>query len=80
MADFRLLELPRGKTIPTTPGLYYWTEWAMVVEVYCKGRKFKEGGRLYVKIPGGIEVRVTPRIAGKFVTTLRGKDVQGQTV
>ena len=54
------------KQLPAKPGTYFWTEWAQYVEVYCKG-KWKPGGRLYTRVPGGIEVRVTPRIAGNFV-------------
>lgn len=50
------------KSLPDEDGMYYWTEWAQVVRVYRK-----RGGRwLYVCIPGGIEVRITPRIAGSF--------------
>lgn len=56
----------RMKVVPTEPGRYYWTEWACYVEVYCKTKTHKPGGRLYVQVPGGIEVRVTPRIAGSF--------------
>lgn len=59
------------KQLPSEPGLYYWTEWAQVVEVYAKVRRFNSGQRLYTKIPGGIEVRITPRIAGSFVKTER---------
>jgi hypothetical protein len=51
------------KTLPADAGRYYWTEWAMYVDVYRRGR------HLYTKIPGGVEVRVTPRIAGSFHDT-----------
>jgi hypothetical protein len=63
-----------GKSLPTEPGEYYWTEWACMVRVYCKTKTYKPGGRLYVKLPGGIEVRITPRIAGSFrdIKPLRG--------
>lgn len=57
------------KQLPTEPGEYYWTEWACMVQVYAKGKTHKPGGRLYTRVPGGIEVRVTPRIAGQFLTT-----------
>lgn len=62
------------KTLPAEPGTYYWTEWAQVVQVYAKTKTFKPGGRLYVKIPGGIEVRITPRIAGSFNKVTRGAE------
>lgn len=55
------------KTLPASPGMYYWTEWGMVVQVYAKGK----GDRLYTKIPGGLEVRITPRIAGSFIAATR---------
>lgn len=60
------------KQLPTEPGIYYWTEWAQYVQVYAKTKTHKPGGRLYVQIPGGIEVRVTPRIAGRFIVARRG--------
>ena len=48
--------------LPTEPGRYYWSTWKATVEVYRK-----KGGRyLYVCPPGGIELRITPRIAGTF--------------
>lgn len=61
------------KQLPAEPGVYYWTEWAQNVEVYCKTKTWKPGGRLYTKVPGGIEVRVTPRIAGQFINMRRNK-------
>lgn len=48
------------RTLPSTPGLFYWTEWKSNVDVTRRGR------HLYVTPPGGIEVRVTHRIAGSF--------------
>lgn len=54
--------LPQNKPLPTEPGMYYWTEWGRTVEVYRKGR----GTALYVTPPGGIEVKVSPFIAGRF--------------
>ena len=59
-----------AKQLPTEPGEYYWSEWKCMVQVYAKG-KHKPGGRLYTRVPGGIEVRVTPRIAGEFRHTAR---------
>ncbi len=55
--------------IPTEPGDYFWTEWQAMVRVYGKGGT---GKRLYVKppCPGAIEIRITPRIAGKFLRRL----------
>lgn len=55
------------KSIPVEPGEYYWSEWACMVRVYRKGR----GAHLYVCAPGGLEVRVSPRIAGTFTITKR---------
>lgn len=77
MAAFALIERRGrvGKQLPAEPGEYYWTEWAQVVRVYCKTKAHKPGGRLYVCIPGGIEVRVTPRIAGQFLSVSRGGKV-----
>jgi len=49
-------------TMPTEPGRYYWSEWDAVVTVYRKHR----GRQLHVTPPGGIEIMVTPNIAGKF--------------
>lgn len=74
MATFQLVERAGrlGKQLPTEPGEYYWTEWAQVVRVYAKGKTWKPGGRLYVCIPGGIEVRISPRIAGQFLDVKRG--------
>lgn len=70
MAHFQLVEVRGrvGKQLPTEAGEFYWTEWACIVQVYAKGK----GTRLYVRPPGGIEVRVTPRIAGQFVVVSRG--------
>jgi hypothetical protein len=49
-------------TLPTQPGRYHWSEWKCTVEVYRK----RGGVHLYVCPPGGVEVRVTPQIAGTF--------------
>lgn len=65
--------MKRRKALPDKPGVYYWTEWAQNVEVYCKTKTYKPGGRLYTKPLGGIEVRITPRIAGQFTSMRRGK-------
>lgn len=61
-------KLPRGRikrrvnpTMPTEPGRYYWTEWSANVEVT------RRRGKLYVTPPGGIEIAVTPNIAGTFM-------------
>lgn len=52
-----------NQDIPKTPGVYYWIEWGENVEV------IKRGKHLYVTPPiaGGIEVRVSGRIAGHFL-------------
>lgn len=48
--------------LPDKPGLYRWSEWKATVDVYRKaGSKY-----LYVRPPGGVEVRITPFIAGTF--------------
>lgn len=61
--------LPRAKikrrnnpTMPTQPGRYYWSEWKAEVDVYRKRSRAK----LYVTPPGGVEIEVTPNIAGTF--------------
>lgn len=46
--------------LPTEPGAYYWSEWKATVDVT------KRGKYLYVTPPGGVEVRITPYIAGTF--------------
>lgn len=46
--------------LPTHPGLYYWSEWKSLVQVTMRGHS------LYVTPPNGIEVKITPNIAGKF--------------
>jgi hypothetical protein len=51
-----------SKTLPAGEGNYYWSTWAQIVRVYRK----KGGRHLYVDCPGGLPVRVTPRIAGNF--------------
>ena len=57
---------PTNRTaLPTQPGWYFWSEWKTVVDVYRK----RGGKYLYVKPPGGIEVRITPYIAGTFQVT-----------
>lgn len=48
--------------LPTEPGRYYWSEWKVIVDVYRK----RGGKYLYVKPPSGVEVRVSPFIAGTF--------------
>ena len=49
-------------TTPVHPGTYYWSEWKADVLVYRKPRS----RYLYVTPPGGVEIRVTPAIAGNF--------------
>lgn len=49
-----------AKRLPTEPGSYYWTEWKCMVQVEARGKN------LVVTPPGGVQVRVTPRIAGEF--------------
>lgn len=51
--------------LPTKPGRYYWSEWKAVVDVYTKGPRCRA---LFVVPPvrGGIEVRISPFIAGTF--------------
>lgn len=52
-----------NRNIPTKAGRYYWSTWKSYVDIYTK-----RGGRhLYVVPPGGVEIRVTPRIAGSFI-------------
>lgn len=48
--------------LPDEPGWYFWTEWDAPVRVYKKPR----AKSLFVTPPGGVEVRVTPRLAGDF--------------
>jgi hypothetical protein len=45
---------------PDEPGRWFWTEWNCEVEVYKKPR----GKYLYVTPPGGVEIRITDKIAG----------------
>lgn len=47
--------------IPSKPGNYYWSEWKCVVEVKQRGQQ------LYVTPPNGVEVKITAKIAGRFV-------------
>lgn len=49
---------------PDKPGRYFWSEYGQAVDVYRK----KGGRHLYVVPPikGGIEIRITERIAGIF--------------
>lgn len=49
--------------IPKEPGTYFWTEWNQNVALYKKPRCRS----LFVTPPGGVEVRITPRIAGDFI-------------
>ena len=53
---------PFNSTAPTKPGVYYWSEYKCNVEI------IKLGKFLYVTPPinGGVEIKVTSRIAGKF--------------
>lgn len=51
-----------AKHVPTRPGRYYWDAWKAIVVVFRK----KGGKHLYVTPPGGVTIRVTPRIAGSF--------------
>jgi len=61
--SLRALLIASLKPLPTEPGMYFWDHWGCVVEVYKK-----RGGRcLYTKPPGGIEVKISPRIAGRFI-------------
>lgn len=46
---------------PDAPGKYFWDQYGCVVDVY------RRGPMLYVKPPGGIEVRISKRIAGIFI-------------
>ncbi len=46
--------------LPDHPGLYYWSEWKCLVTV-----EIRKGG-LFVTPPNGIEIKVTPNIAGRF--------------
>lgn len=50
----------RNLHVPSCPGEYYWSEWK------CKVFITRRGKTLYVTPPGGIEIKVTPFIAGKF--------------
>lgn len=49
------------KQLPTEPGLYYWTEWRVVVDV-----KKTRAGRLHFE-HNGIKLKVTPRLAGRLL-------------
>lgn len=51
-----------NRTMPTEAGTYHWSEWSCFVRVYHKPRSKK----LFVTPPGGIEIEVTPNIAGTF--------------
>jgi hypothetical protein len=46
--------------LPDVPGLYRWSEWKALVTVVMRGKS------LYVTPPNGVEIKVTPFIAGKF--------------
>jgi len=59
-AGARARARPSNPTTPTLPGRYYWTEWKAEVEVIKRGRT------LYVTPPGGVELKITPSIAGQF--------------
>jgi len=48
--------------LPTMPGEYLWTEWSRIVRVYKTG-----AGNLALRAPNGQTLRVTPRLAGRFV-------------
>lgn len=63
-----LRRFPSNKNIPTSPGSYYWSEYKSFVNVV------ERRGKLYVTPPirGGVEIRVTERIAGVF-TKAAGK-------
>lgn len=56
----RVQRAKSNRDIPDVPGLYYWSEWKCNVEVVLRR------GGLYVTPPNGIEIKVTPAIAGKF--------------
>ena len=57
------LEALVPRAMPTHTGRWYWAEWGRDFEVYKK-----RGGRhLYVTPPGGVEVRITPKIAGGWL-------------
>lgn len=54
-----------AKPIPKSAGTYYWSEYGCNVEV----RRKRGSPHLYVTPPmrGGVEIRITPRIAGVFL-------------
>jgi hypothetical protein len=49
--------------VPTHAGRWYWREWDTDVTVYKK----RGGKHLYVTPPGGVEVRITHKIAGGWI-------------
>jgi len=49
--------------VPTHAGRWYWSEWGTDVTVYKK----RGGKHLYVTPPGGVEIRITPKIAGGWI-------------
>lgn len=55
-------------SLPTEPGRYHWSEWKCEVDVYRK----RGGKHLYVVPPNGVEVRITPFIAGTFAPIQEG--------
>lgn len=59
-----------SKMLPAEPGVYYWSEWKREVRVYRKGR----AAQLWAEVPGGIAVKVTPRIAGTFSSLRKSVD------
>lgn len=61
MKSFKRRIMPRND-IPDHPGLYYWSEYRALVTV-----TMRRGG-LYVTPPikGGVEIKITPNIAGRF--------------
>lgn len=67
-----LKKVPVELPLPTTPGKYLWTEWDKVVELKKPARK---GGKLWFDF-GGHRLRISPRIAGSFISqdVLHGTD------
>lgn len=52
----------RPRAMPNREGRWFWKEWNREVVVYKK-----RGGRYLYVNPGGVEIRITPKIAGGWI-------------
>lgn len=58
--------------LPKEAGEYFWDEWGRTVKVV------KRGANLYTRVyPHWQEIKVTPRIAGRFYPVVDGKPRMG---